>query len=85
MQRVVTADLVLDVQTASDLVLSSAAARSPELGFAETLVVALDGQPLAVDEIGAAHGTRLDAMVRGKPVPMEVIPLPFIGTRYRKS
>ena len=33
----------------------------------------------------AAHGTRLDALVRGKPVPMEVIPLPFIGTRYRKS
>lgn len=32
-----------------------------------------------------AYGTRLDAMVRGKPVPMEVVPLPFIGTRYRKS
>lgn len=29
--------------------------------------------------------TRIDAMVRGKPVPMEVVPLPFIGTRYRKS
>lgn len=33
----------------------------------------------------AAHCTRIDAMVRGKPVPMEVVPLPFIGTRYRKS
>lgn len=32
-----------------------------------------------------AHCTRIDAMVRGKPVPMEVVPLPFIGTRYRKS
>lgn len=33
----------------------------------------------------SAYGTRLDAMVRGKPVPMEVVPLPFIATRYRKS
>lgn len=33
----------------------------------------------------APHCTRIDAMVRGKPVPMEVVPLPFIGTRYRKS
>ena len=33
----------------------------------------------------AAHCTRIDAMVRGKPVSMEVVPLPFIGTRYRKN
>lgn len=30
-------------------------------------------------------GTRINAMVRGKPVAMEVVPLPFVGTRYRKS
>ena len=33
----------------------------------------------------ARPGTRIDALVRGRPVPMEVIPLPFIGTRYRKN
>lgn len=33
----------------------------------------------------ATHCTRIDAMVRGKAVPMEVVPLPFIGTRYRKN
>lgn len=33
----------------------------------------------------SAYGTRLDALVRGKPVAMEVVPLPFIGTRYRKN
>lgn len=33
----------------------------------------------------AAYGTRIDAMVRGKPVAMEVVPLPFLGTRYRKN
>ena len=30
----------------------------------------------------AAMGTRLSAMVRGKAVPMEVSPLPFVPTRY---
>ena len=30
----------------------------------------------------AAVGTRLNAMVRGKPVPMEVSPLPFVPNRY---
>ena len=30
----------------------------------------------------AALGTRLQAIVRGKPVPMEVVPLPFVPHRY---
>ena len=30
----------------------------------------------------AAVGTRLNAMVRGKAVPMEVSPLPFVANRY---
>ncbi|MFT4266663.1 MAG: glycine cleavage T C-terminal barrel domain-containing protein, partial [Xenophilus sp.] len=30
----------------------------------------------------AAPGTRLDALVRGKPVPMEVTPLPFVPANY---
>jgi aminomethyltransferase len=30
----------------------------------------------------ATTGTRLDAMVRGKPVPMEVTRMPFVPTRY---
>lgn len=33
----------------------------------------------------AAAGTHLAALVRGKPVAMEVLPLPFIRTHYRKS
>lgn len=44
--------------------------------------------PIAMGYVPAAYasfGTRLHAMVRAKPVNMEVVPLPFIGTRYRKS
>jgi aminomethyltransferase len=33
----------------------------------------------------AAAGTRLDAMVRGKPVPMEVTAMPFVPTRYYRG
>ena len=33
----------------------------------------------------AAVGTRLNAMVRGKAVPMEVSPLPFIPNRYYRG
>lgn len=33
----------------------------------------------------ALPGTRIDAMVRGKPVAMEVVPLPFVATRYYKK
>jgi aminomethyltransferase len=33
----------------------------------------------------AAPGTRLDAMVRGKPVPMEVTPMPFVPNRYYRG
>lgn len=29
-----------------------------------------------------AIGTRVNAIVRGKPVPMEVVPMPFVPTRY---
>ena len=46
--------------------------------------------PTADKPIALAHvqpqyaqvGTRLNAMVRGKPVPMEVSPLPFVPNRY---
>ena len=33
----------------------------------------------------AAVGTRLNAMVRGKPVPMAVSPLPFVPNRYHRG
>jgi aminomethyltransferase len=33
----------------------------------------------------AALGTRLDAIVRGKAVPMEVTALPFVPTRYHRG
>jgi aminomethyltransferase len=33
----------------------------------------------------AASGTRLNAMVRGKAVPMQVSPLPFVPNRYHRG
>ncbi len=33
----------------------------------------------------AAIGTRVNAIVRGKPVPMEVAPLPFVPNRYYRG
>jgi len=45
-------------------------------------------RPIAMAYVPVAystHSTRINAIVRDKVVPMEVVPLPFIGTRYRKS
>ena len=42
-------------------------------------------QPIAMAYVGpdyAAPGTQLFAMVRGKPVPMQVSAMPFIPARY---
>lgn len=42
-------------------------------------------KPVAMGYVAAAHaalGTRINAIVRGKPVPMEVVPLPFVPTNY---
>ncbi len=33
----------------------------------------------------AANGTRLNAIVRGKPVPMEVTAMPFVPNRYHRG
>jgi aminomethyltransferase len=44
--------------------------------------------PIAMAYVAPAHatvGTRLAALVRGKPVPMEVTPLPFVPTRYYRG
>jgi len=44
--------------------------------------------PIAMAYVDAAHsapGTRLDAMVRGKPVPMQVCPMPFVPHRYHRG
>jgi len=38
-----------------------------------------------VDASCAAVGTRVNAMVRGKPVPMEVAPMPFVPNRYYRG
>lgn len=43
------------------------------------------GQPVAMGYVSpeqSAIGTRLQAIVRGKPVPMEVTALPFVPNRY---
>ena len=45
-------------------------------------------QPIAMAYVRpdfAAIGTRLDAMVRGKPVPMEVTAMPFVPARYHRG
>jgi aminomethyltransferase len=45
-------------------------------------------QPVAmayVETALAAPGTRLQALVRGKPVPMVVVDLPFVPTRYYRG
>jgi aminomethyltransferase len=42
-------------------------------------------QALAMGYVTPSHaalGTRIQAMVRGKPVPMQVSALPFIANRY---
>jgi aminomethyltransferase len=44
--------------------------------------------PIAMAYVNAAHsasGTRLDAMVRGKPVPMQICPMPFVPHRYHRG
>jgi aminomethyltransferase len=38
-----------------------------------------------VDASCAAVGTRVNAMVRGKPVAMEVAPMPFVPNRYYRG
>ena len=43
------------------------------------------GKPVAMGYVNAAHatiGTRVHAIVRGKAVPMEVAPMPFVPNRY---
>ena len=45
-------------------------------------------QPIAMAYVEPAHaalGTRLNAIVRGKPVPMQVSPLPFVANRYHRG
>jgi aminomethyltransferase len=33
----------------------------------------------------AALGVKINAIVRGKPVPMEVVTMPFVPTRYYRG
>ena len=45
-------------------------------------------RPIAMGYVATAYaepGTRLHAIVRGKPVPMEVTTLPFVPTRYYRG
>ncbi len=45
-------------------------------------------QPIAMAYVAPAHaalGTRLNAIVRGKPVPMQVSALPFVANRYHRG
>ncbi len=52
-------------------------------GFAPSL-----GAPVAMGYVGSAHaqlGTALQAIVRGKPVPVEVAKTPFVAQRYYRG
>jgi aminomethyltransferase len=45
-------------------------------------------KPVAMGYVGAGHaaqGTRVHAIVRGKPVPMEVCAMPFVAQRYHRG
>lgn len=45
-------------------------------------------KPVAMGYVDAAHaalGTRVNALVRGKPVPMEVSAMPFVPHRYHRG
>lgn len=45
-------------------------------------------QPIAMGYVPPSHaavGTRVNAVVRGKPVPMEVVAMPFVPTRYYRG
>ena len=45
-------------------------------------------RPVAMAYVAATHaalGTRVHALVRGKPVPMEVAPMPFVPNRYYRG
>mgnify|MGYP000104587545 CR=1 FL=1 len=45
-------------------------------------------EPIAmayVQSASAVPGTRLQALVRGKPVPMEVVGMPFVPNRYHRG
>jgi aminomethyltransferase len=45
-------------------------------------------QPVAMGYVPPAYaaiGTRIHAIVRGKPVPMEVVAMPFLPTRYYRG
>jgi aminomethyltransferase len=45
-------------------------------------------KPVAIGYVSPEHaavGTRVNALVRGKPVPMEVSPMPFVPHRYHRG
>ncbi len=51
-------------------------------GFGPTL-----NGPCAMGYVAKAHaapGTRLDLVVRGKPMPASVVPMPFVPNRYKR-
>jgi aminomethyltransferase len=52
-------------------------------GFAPTL-----GRAVAMGYVERAHGangTRVELLVRGKPVPAEIVPMPFVKHAYYRG
>ena len=52
-------------------------------GFSPTL-----GRAIAMGYVGRGHSanaTRLELLVRGKPVPAEIVPMPFVKHAYYRG
>ena len=95
MRRSVSAAMDLDVSAAADLVLAVAVTPLPGLTIDERLVVEREGEPLPIDELVEATGTRLhtthaepgrvtiryEATVDGEAAPVPVEELDLIAAR----
>ena len=38
-----------------------------------------------VERAHSANGTKVDLLVRGKPVPAEIVPMPFVKNAYYRG
>ena len=62
---------------------AGSSARSPPAAFAPAL-----GRAIAmgyVERAQAAHGTKVELLVRGKPVPAEIVAMPFVEHAYYRG
>ena len=56
--------------------------------FCGSVRITVTGAPVAmgyVETAFSADGTEIDLIVRGKPMPARVAPIPFVPHRYRRA